>query len=145
DALPISDPFHNAVRSPVSLHKGRIEDKLYIGISPGSNIDDITYRRSGWRGHDTDSPHILRYGLLVLGSEHPHLGELLFQRFELLVQKPRAVEHDLSGIELIPAVSLIDADAPQHDHLLSFLHTKRKPRPGACEHNAGNRAGLIFQ
>ena len=111
----------------LSLDQGRVEDQLYIGVSPSGNIDDVPHRCSGRRRHDPHPADIGGNGLLVFRREHSHLLQLPLQCLEALIQKSRAVQKDLLCVELVLPVPFIDADRAQNNDRLSALHPERKP------------------
>ena len=143
--LQCTDPPHHTFRRAIPLYQCRIQKNLHIWISPPGDVDNIAHCRSGWCRYNTDCPHIFRNRLFIFRRKHSHFFQLFFELYKFFIEKSRTIQYDLLGINLVSAISFIDADASKHDHLLSFLHTKRKPAALPGKHNTGNRSGLIFQ
>ena len=90
----------------------------------------MSLTRRARRGcNDPHGMHVFGDRLFVFRSEHAHLGQLHFQRFEAFIQRPHAILYDLFCIELVFPVPLIDTHRAEDDHLMSFLHPKGESRP----------------
>ena len=139
------DAVHNAGNRLVSLHHGRIENDLHIGIPSAGNVDDIPHRRSRRSRHNAKGADIGGDRLLVLRSEQAALFQTALQPFKFFIQISGSVQEDLLRVQLVFPVPLVDLHAPLHDHLHAFLQAEGKPLPITGEHHAGDGGPFILQ
>ena len=138
------DSRYDTVRRLVSLHDGRIQDDLHIGIASMCNIDDVPDRRSCGRCDDAQRSDIGGDGLLVPLIEHSLFFQPALELLIPLVEGAHAVPDDLHGVELVSSVAFIDIHCAADNDLVPFLHEKRKAPAAAGEHDAGKRTRGIF-
>ena len=110
-----------------------------------SNVADILHGRACRRCDHAQRPDEAGDRLLISRIEHPHLLQLCFQCQEPFIEEPRTLQRDLTGVELIPSVPLVDIHAPFYDHLIPVLHGKSQTLALPGKHDARNGPALIFQ
>ena len=108
-------------------------------------MNHILNRRPGPGRYNTNTLRIRRNRLFMFRCKITGLFQFFFQCFKLLIEKTLPFHDNLPGIELIPAVPLINTDIPQNDDLLSFAETKFQTTSRTCKHNTGNGPFPVLQ
>ena len=90
--------FYNALFRAFSLHKCRVQNKLYKRISSSGNVHNIPDRSSGRCCHNTDSSCICRNRHLIFRSKHSHLFQLTLKSLKTFIKNTFSIQTDLPCI-----------------------------------------------
>ena len=115
-------------------------------ITPVRDIDDILNSCAVRRGDHPESGNILRQRFFVLVVEQALFEELFLELFKTLIELAYALLFYAVGVELILAVTLINAYLAGDDHAHALGHVELQAGdPFSCEHHAGYLPALVLQ
>ena len=138
------NPLANGSHSPLPLYQSRIEEKLHKRVSPLCDLDNVSYRRSGACGNNTDFSGILGNRLFIHSIKKSHFLQFLLQGLKAKIEVSLPGSLERIRINLIAASCLINTDTAGTQHLHSIFQRKSKPRPLSRKHNAGKLRSLVL-
>src|SRR5207253_11193653 len=97
------------------LNSNRIQKELNIRPSFVGDLHDVSYRRSGRRRDDADSPWKQRQRTFAGSIEDTFLGETLLQLFESQLKRSHSLRLGIFNDHLVIALELINGDASSTD------------------------------
>ena len=102
-------------RRAVSLHSGRTNDEMRVGVPPAEHVDDVANRSAFERRDDADLAGQRRQRPLARGVEKTLLLQPLLELIEGELQRAEPVRLQVLAHELILALRLVDRDASARD------------------------------
>ena len=132
-------------RRPFPLHQHRGEYDDGQRITPSEHVEDIPYRRAGWRGNHPDFPWIWRQRLFPPLVKQPFLRQPLLQLLVRHLKGAHAVRLHFFNINLKRAVLFIQGNPRPDNDLHPVFRTERQLGGIRPEHHRPDQRPLVLE
>src|SRR5690606_37000109 len=132
-------------RRGLSLHGGGVDDDRHRRKAPPEDGDNVANRGPGGRRDHADAARQGRQRPLALAVEQALRRELALQKLEAAPQLAFAGGFDGLRDELVLAARLVQAHAPENEHLVAVFERDARAPLALAEPAAADLRGGVFQ